>query len=167
MRTAVVGWKILLVIAAVVVLGVSSCPLRLIPSRLPNPFTFQREGVSEVAGRSPDRHLSISNHLPPSAPQVCQKRLQDRAPPFLFGYGRFSERERHRGQIPPPPLLFPSGNLFLAAPPPPFRILMSNSGRVRKGLEKPPLASVLWNDYVCVYLLCLLRLCCELPHGSV
>lgn len=70
------------VIAAAVVLGVSSCPLRLIPSRLPNPFTFQREGVSEVAQRSPDRHLSISNHLPPSAPQVCQKRLQDRAPPF-------------------------------------------------------------------------------------
>lgn len=60
------------VIAAAVVLGVSlpsSTPRSLLS---PQPVHLP-EGVSEVTQRSPGHHLSISNHLPPSIPQVLSE----------------------------------------------------------------------------------------------
>lgn len=92
-------------------------------------------GLSEVTRRSPTVILSISNHRPPSSPQVSPMDLQARPPPPTPQclVMRESERETHtEGQalLLQLPSLTPTPRLA------PFRILMNISGKVQKGLEK-------------------------------
>ena len=138
LRTAVVGWKN--------PSGACCCsrPRCLLPVLYASPSVSPQRvhlpvGLSEVTRRSPDRHLSISNHPAPSSPQVSPMDLQARPlppppppPPPQCLVMRVSERETHRGPSSPPPVPFPDPH----PPTPLFRILMNISGKVRKGLEK-------------------------------
>lgn len=164
LRTAVVGWKN--------PSGACCCcrPRCLLPVLYASPSVFPQRvhlpvGLSEVTRRSPDRHLSISNHPPPSSLQVSPMDLQARPPPphppNVWWWE--SQRQRHtEGQA---LLLFPS----LTHPPhPPFQNLNEHFWKSPEGPgEVPRGASMLWSDSVCVSLSCLLGWCCELPHGAV
>ena len=116
------------------------CLLPVLYASFPvSPTRSPSVGVSEVTRRSPDRRviLSISNHLPtPFHPSSLSDACRIDPPPHpMLGDGRFSEKDTEGKALSSHSL--PFWQPFPSCTPPPFRILMNNSGKVRKGLEKP------------------------------